>query len=151
VAKYIFWIGLVLLLPWAGTARAAPNPYRDLVLRAFHAPDGKASADIEGAVAELIRQKTRQPDAVVHVDVSTLGNLPREDCKRFELQFRLPGRLLPTKGGGQSPLGFAFRMNLCADGQPPGAVHADQDVLGKTPGHVPQAALAAPAPLGNAR
>jgi hypothetical protein len=95
--------------------------FRKLVLQAMDAKDGKATADVTGKVADLIRQKINRPDARVVAEVTTVVELKQEGCKQFKIRYTTPGTLLPTADGSSRELDMSMMLNMCRNGQPPAA------------------------------
>lgn len=95
--------------------------YRDLMLRAMDAKDGKAVSDVTGRTAEMIRQQINRPNARVVAEVTTVEQLKQEGCKRFNIRFTTPGTLLPMTDGSSRNLDMSMRLNMCRNGFPPGS------------------------------
>lgn len=87
-----------------------------LLIQAIDAPDGKASGEIVGPVAERFRQATGS-SAPVLADVSTIKSFQQEGCKRLQLRLRQGG--VTGKDGKQGEVVFSYDLNLCRDGTPP--------------------------------
>jgi hypothetical protein len=87
-----------------------------LLMQAIDAPDGKASGEIVGPVAERFRQATGS-SAPVLADVSTIKSFQQEGCKRLQLRLRQDG--VTGKDGKQGEVVFSYDLNLCRDGTPP--------------------------------
>jgi hypothetical protein len=87
-----------------------------LLIQAIDAPDGKASGELVGPVAELFRQATGS-SAPVLADVSTIKSFQQEGCKRLQLRLQQGG--VKGKDGKQGEVVFNYELNLCRDGSPP--------------------------------
>lgn len=87
-----------------------------LLMQAIDAPDGKASGEIVGPVAERFRQATGS-SAPVLADVSAIKSFQQEGCKRLQLRLRQGG--MTGKDGKQGEVVFSYDFNLCRDGTPP--------------------------------
>lgn len=120
---------LVLLLA-APIFAYADTDYRDLLMKAMYAKDGKASAELSGKVAEMIRAQINRPNAKVVADVTTIAELKQEGCKRFQVRFTTPGTLLPMTDGQSRMLDMNMKLNMCQNGFPPG-VESEQELVEK--------------------
>ena len=80
---------LVLLLAVPVFAYADTD-YRDLLMKAMYAKDGKASVELTGKVAEMIRAQINRPNAKVVADVTTIAELKQEIAKLRQPEFTLP-------------------------------------------------------------
>lgn len=94
--------------------------YRDLLLKAMDAKDGRVVVDVTGKTAEMIRQQINRPNARVVAEVSTIEQLKQEGCKRFNIRFTTPGTLLPMSDGSTQMLDMSMKLNMCRNGFPPG-------------------------------
>lgn len=106
---------VLLLLPL--TASAAQQ-FRSLITQAIDAPDGKASAYIEGEEA-LRLQRGLKTQAPVLAEVTTVARYQQAGCRRLNVKFSIPGELFKTTDGRMMPFVTGFRMNACRDGSPP--------------------------------
>ena len=113
--RYSF-IAMAMLSAFAN----AESSHRELILKAMKSPSGTASMEISGPMADMIRGQINRPEARIVADVSTVGPLPQEGCKRFLVRFTTPGTLLPTKDGQSRMLDVAMKLNMCENGMPPG-------------------------------
>jgi len=87
-----------------------------LLMQAIDAPDGKASGEIVGPVAERFRQATGS-SAPVLAEVSTIKSFQQEGCKRLQLRLRQGD--VTDKEGRRGEIAFTYDFNLCRDGTPP--------------------------------
>jgi len=94
--------------------------YRDLLLKAMDAKEGRVVVDVTGKTAEMIRQQINRPNARVVAEVSTIEQLKQEGCKRFNIRFTTPGTLLPMSDGSTQMLDMSMKLNMCRNGFPPG-------------------------------
>ncbi len=99
--------------------------FRDLLLKAMVAKDGKAHAEVSGRLATMIRNQIDRPNARIVADVSTIGVLKQPGCKRFLIQFRTPGTLLALTDGTSRELDTGMKLNMCPNGQPPATSGSD--------------------------
>jgi len=89
---------------------------KTLLMKAIDAPDGKASGEIVGPVAERFRQATGS-SAPVLAEVSTIKSFQQEGCKRLQLRLRQGD--VTDKEGRRGEIAFTYDFNLCRDGTPP--------------------------------
>lgn len=94
--------------------------FKTILLEAVNSPSGRSTSEVTGNVADLIREKTGQPNARIVATVTTVRELPQSGCKRLKVSFDTPGTRFQTKEGSQRKLEMGFEMNLCPNGQPPG-------------------------------
>ena len=122
-------VGIFLVIPAIAFAAGEGMPiaartgtdYRDLLLKAMDAKDGRIVVDVTGKTAEMIRQQINRPNARVVAEVSTIEQLKQEGCKRFNIRFTTPGTLLPMSDGSTQILDMSMKLNMCRNGFPPGA------------------------------
>lgn len=81
-----------------------------LLMQAIDAPDGKASGEIVGPVAERFRQATGS-SAPVLAEVSTIKSFQQEGCKRLQLRLRQGD--VTDKEGRRGEIAFTYDFNLC--------------------------------------
>ncbi|WP_126448101.1 hypothetical protein [Sulfuricystis multivorans] len=113
-------VSLLALLPAMTFAAGDGTDYRDLLMKAMNAKDGKASVEVTGRTAEMIRQQINRPNARVVAEVTTVANLKQEGCKRFNIRYYTPGTLLPMTDGSTRMLDMSVKLNMCQNGLPPG-------------------------------
>lgn len=94
--------------------------FRDLILKAMHAKEGKSHVDLQGSVADMIRQQINHPNARVSAEVTTVEELKDDGCKRFQIRFTTPGTLLPMSDGSSQMFDMSMFLNMCKNGMPPG-------------------------------
>lgn len=114
------------------TGAFANTDFRDLLLQAMKSPTGSAKAEITGPVADTIRATIKKPKARVLANVTTVGNLPQEGCRRLNIQFTTPGTPLPMADGKNRPLDISMKLNLCENGQPPAIDGVEPDGSGES-------------------
>lgn len=119
---------LFALLLAAPLIATADTDYRDLLMTAMHAKDGKTSVELTGRVAEMIRAQINRPNAKVIADVTTIAELKQEGCKRFNIRFTTPGTLLPMTDGQSRMLDMSMKLNMCQNGFPPG-IENEQELV----------------------
>lgn len=112
--------GFLLAAPIAAFAVTNGTDYRDLLMKAMNAKDGKVTVDVTGKTAEVIRQQINRPNARVVAEVTTVGKLKQEGCKRFNIRYTTPGTLLPMTDGSSRMLDMSVKLNMCQNGLPPG-------------------------------
>lgn len=95
--------------------------FKTLILEAMKSPNAGRSSVVYGDVAAMIRKSIKAPNAQVIANVSVIGDIPPEGCKRVRIQFTTPGTLLPMSDGSKRMLDISMMINMCPDGQPPGA------------------------------
>lgn len=111
-------IGCVAAVLVVGTAHAETD-FRELLLEAVRSPSGTAQANVEGPVAEKIRDALKNPNVRVLADVITVTNLKQEGCKQLSLRFTTPGTMMQSKEGPAVPFEMRMGVNMCPDGYPP--------------------------------
>lgn len=121
-------VGICLVIPAISFAAGEGMPvtartgtdYRDILLKAMDANDGRVVVDVTGKIAEMIRQQINRPNARVVAEVSTIEQLKQDGCKRFNIRFTTPGTLLPMSDGSTQMLDMSMKLNMCRNGLPPG-------------------------------
>lgn len=121
-------VGICLVIPAIAFAAGEGMPvtartgtdYRDILLKAMDAKDGRVVVDVTGKTAEMIRQQINRPNARVVAEVSTIEQLKQDGCKRFNIRFTTPGTLLPMSDGSTQMLDMSMKLNMCRNGFPPG-------------------------------
>lgn len=118
--KPLLYALLVLSSPVMAVTVGDGTDYRDLLMKAMNAKDGKVVVDVTGKTAEVIRQQINRPSARVVAEVTTVARLKQEGCKRFNIRFTTPGTLLPMTDGSSRMLDVSVKLNMCQNGLPPG-------------------------------
>lgn len=118
--KPLLYALLLLSGPVMAVTVGDGTDYRDLLMKAMNAKDGKVVVDVTGKTAEVIRQQINRPNARVVAEVTTVGKLKQEGCKRFNIRYTTPGTLLPMTDGSSRMLDMSVKLNMCQNGLPPG-------------------------------
>lgn len=113
-------VSLLAFVPAMAFAVGDGTDYRDLLMKAMNAKDGKVSVEVTGNTAEVIRQQINRPNARVVAEVTTVAKLKQEGCKRFNIRYTTPGTLLPMTDGSTRMLDMSVKLNMCQNGMPPG-------------------------------
>jgi hypothetical protein len=104
----------------SGVPRRAVQDFRELMVEAIDAPDGKAQGQLVGEMVQALSAglKTNAP---VLVDVRTERRYAQEGCRRLVVTFSQDGVHLP---GFDKPQQRSMDMgiNYCRDGKPPRAL-----------------------------
>lgn len=109
---------VLMLLSSPLMANAAPDTQiRDLMLKAMKSPDGTASTDVTGRLADNIRQTIKSPGARVYAQVTTVSSLPQGGCKRMKVRFTTPDNRLAATDGTKHPLDIYTTFDICENGQ----------------------------------
>ena len=108
-----------MLIALSFNAQAEGTNMKQLFLDAMTSPTKTASAEINGPLAEMIRNRTHMTGARIMADVSVIKDLPQDGCKRLKMVLTMPGSKIPRKDGTSEPFHLENLFNMCENGQPP--------------------------------
>jgi len=91
---------------------------RDAFVAAIKSPDGRYRGQLDGLFAAYARQ-TLKTDSAIFVDITTVGQYARADCKRLRALITAPDLRWADASGTARSFEYGYEMSVCLDGSPP--------------------------------
>ena len=120
ISHSVATLALVLSCLTNPVAAQAPQQLdmRDAFAAAIKSADGKYRGRLDGLFADYARQ-TLKTDSAIFVDITTVGQYARADCKRLRALITAPDLRWTDASGTARSFEYRYEMSVCLDGSPP--------------------------------